>query len=77
MLEIPAIGSQWFNNRRQKIYTVHGLVSHCEGEDDWELMYRSDDMPEGHYRRRSVESWYGVNRDGLPRFEEVKQNASA
>ncbi len=72
MQETPAIGSTWFNNRRQIVFTVHGLVAHCEGKDNWELLYRSDDMPEGHYRRRSVESWYGLNRDGLPRFEEVK-----
>ena len=70
--EVPAIGSRWFNNRRQKIYTVFGVVAHCEDESDsWEVLYRSEDMPEGQYRRRSIESWYGTNRDGQPRFVQV------
>lgn len=47
-----------------------GIVAHCESEDDWEILYRSEDMPYGHYRRRSRESWFGTNRGGLPRFVE-------
>jgi hypothetical protein len=67
---VPAIGSRWLNNRRKKSFTVHGVVSHCEG-DEWEVLYRSDDMPEGQFRRRSLESWHGTNRDGQPRFVDV------
>jgi hypothetical protein len=72
MQETPKTGSQWFNNRRQKTYTVFGTVAHCEdGDEEWEVLYRSNDMPEGQFRRRSVESWYGTNRDGQPRFVEI------
>ena len=68
--EAPKVGSRWFNNRRKKVYTVFGVVSHCEEEavNSWEVLYCSDDMPRGQYKRRSVESWHGTNRDGLPRF---------
>ena len=70
--EAPSVGSRWFNNRRQKVYIVFGVVAHCEDEgDNWEVLYRSDDMPAGQFRRRSIESWYGTNRDGQPRFEQV------
>lgn len=73
-LEFPAIGSRWLNDRRKKVYIVVGRVSHCESDsdDDWEVLYRSDDMPTGAYRRRSLESWYGINRDGNPRFARVE-----
>lgn len=73
--DIPPIGSIWFNNRRGKNYAVAGLVAHCEddGAEDWEVLYRSYDMPAGHYRRRSLESWYGNNRDGDPRFVRVDE----
>lgn len=70
--QVPQIGSVWFNNRRQKNYTIYGVVAHCDGEDDWEVLYRSDDMPEGQFRRRSVADWYGTNRYGDPRFVQVK-----
>lgn len=72
-MNFPKPGSRWFNNRRQKIYTVIGTVAHCEseGEDGWEILYRSDDMPEGQHRRRSLEDWHGINRHNEPRFVEV------
>lgn len=63
----PEPGSAWFNNRRQKLYTVVGAVSHCEGVD-WDVLYRSEDMEPGYYRYRSTRSWYGTNRHGNPRF---------
>ena len=66
-LIFPAPGSQWWNDRRQKIFIVIGMVSPCE-PDDWEILYRSDDMPKGCYRRRSLSEWHGLNRDGKPRF---------
>lgn len=76
--EIPPIGSIWFNNHREKFYTVAGLVASCEdeGAETWEVLYRSDDMPEGHYRRRSIESWYGNNRHGQPRFVRQDEQVS-
>jgi hypothetical protein len=61
----PSVGSIWYNNRRQENYMVVGIVAHCEGKDDWEILYRSEDMPYGHYRRRSRESWFGTNREGF------------
>lgn len=72
MQNFPKPGSIWFNNRQQKNYTVLGVVSICAEEDDWEVLYRDEDWAEGQYRRRSIDEWYGVNRDGLPRF--VEQN---
>lgn len=74
--EAPPIGSVWFNNHRGINYTVAGLVASCEdgGAEAWEVLYRSDDIPEGYYRRRSIESWYGNNRHGQPRFVRVEQN---
>jgi hypothetical protein len=68
----PEVGSRWFNNRRQTIYTVIGVVSSCDS-DDWEVLYRSDDMPVGQHRRRSLEDWFGINRYGLPRFVLVEE----
>jgi len=70
--EFPPIGSRWFNNRRRKVYVVAGIVAHCEG-DEWEVLYHSDDMPAAQYRRRSLESWYGNNRHGQPRFVRMEQ----
>lgn len=66
-LEMPSIGSRWLNNKRGKVYKVFGAVSSCEGEE-CEILYRSEDMPEGEFIRRSVTEWYGTNRYGNPRF---------
>jgi hypothetical protein len=73
MYPIPPVNSLWFNNNRKKVFRVFGLVSPCE-EEDWEILYRSDDMPQGEYRRRSLEEWYGKNRHGEPRFVPVPEN---
>ena len=64
-------GQQWLNSRNGKIYLVVGFTEHCDSlsaEEFTEVLYRSDDMPYGCYRHRSVKDWFGLNRDKEPRF---------
>lgn len=67
--EFPPIGSRWLNNRSQQVYTVVGMVANADdGRQSWEVLYRCDsDLTSLHWRR-SLESWYGTNREGQPRF---------
>lgn len=69
--EFPKPGSRWLNTRKQRTYIVIGVVSECEN-DNWEVLYRDPNWKQGEYRRRSLEEWYGINREGNPRFIEIK-----
>jgi hypothetical protein len=73
-LKFPAIGSVWFNNRRKEFFTVIGMVSPCGETDKWQVLYRSNSWKPEEHRSRSIEDWYGLNRDGKPRFVEYCEN---
>jgi hypothetical protein len=66
-MELIKVGDRLYNNRRKKVYQAFGRVASCELED-WEILYRSDDMPRHDYRRRSEDSFFELNRENLPRF---------
>jgi hypothetical protein len=66
-METISVGDRLYNNRRDKVYQVCGRVASCELED-WEILYRSDDMERHDYRRRPEGSFFELNRDNLPRF---------
>lgn len=64
----PHVGSLWLNNRQNKVYKVYGVVSPCSENDDWEVLYRNEEWPKGTFRRRSLEEWFGINKNGDQRF---------
>jgi hypothetical protein len=70
----PEPGSRWLNTRRQEIFTVTGRTAACtdDEDDEWEILYRSDNWEPDEYRHRSLAEWYGENRHGQPRFVRVE-----
>lgn len=73
MLSFPKPNSIWFNNHRKELYRVIGIVSPCADYDYWEVLYRSDSWVPGEHRRRPLSEWFGLNRNGEPRFVEYKK----
>ena len=67
--KLPAIGSrwQWHNRQSTRVYTIIDVFVDNEF-GGLQVRYRSDDMADGEYRERSLESFYATTRQGLPRF---------
>ena len=68
--EFPPTGSLWRNNHTQTVYEVVGVVVDSETDEE-QVLYKPCNAKLV-YWRRSVESWYGTNRNGDPRFVRLK-----
>lgn len=75
-MELISVGDRLYNNRRKKVYQAFGRVASC-GLEDWEILYRSDDMPRHDYRRRPEDSFFQLNRENLPRFVKLPEGLDA
>ena len=64
------LGSEWLNTSKNTVYLIVGFVESCDSDSTLytNVLYRSDDMPQSCYRHRPISDWFGVNRDGDPRF---------